>query len=484
MNTLPKVNDESNMQFSPSPSPPPAPLQANGNGHPHHHHDAHINKYDEDDSFFGLWVGENKSADLITNPLALLLKQFATLINKRFIHSIRNKSLIISQLIIPLAVLLINLIYSKYGPLQPVDSPPLVLDLQRYAPNLVPYTAAPSAQAAASTQLAHYFADHINSGSHNTYAFDLHEAWPPGASKRFSRMCRNATQSVRSYLICLGRLSINYVTDDFVLACEFTDNDASAWSRSLMSENSFDSNDESEGESEESPKRISIVAHFNNQPFHVTPLAVNLVSNAVWRYLTVASHDRDNSTESSSPPSLSLPHIKTSNYPLPRNLKEQVTDFLFKDATGFNIAGGLSFGFSFLVASFVVFLIKERSSDAKHLQYMSCCNSSIFWLSAFVWDMCNYVVPCFFVLLSLKVFDINEFVGDHRWLYVSMILVCYGLAHIPQVYLLSYIFKASATGFASIVGWNILSSRQKHNKKKSKQITATSLYRISIFCKA
>lgn len=39
------------------------------------------------------------------------------------------------------------------------------------------------------------------------------------------------------------------------------------------------------------------------------------------------------------------------------------------------------------------------------------------------------------------------------------LLFLYGLSHIPQMYLFSYFFSVSATGFASLVAWNILSSK-------------------------
>ena len=61
-------------------------------------------------------------------------------------------------------------------------------------------------------------------------------------------------------------------------------------------------------------------------------------------------------------------------------------------------------------------------------------------------------------ILNLKIFDIKEFIGEERWLYFLVILVVYGLAHIPQAYLLGYLFKVSATGFAVVTGWLIVSS--------------------------
>lgn len=57
------------------------------------------------------------------------------------------------------------------------------------------------------------------------------------------------------------------------------------------------------------------------------------------------------------------------------------------------------FAMSFVPASFVVFLIQERVSKAKHLQFISGVKPVIYWLSNFVWDMvrtsacCSYHVP-------------------------------------------------------------------------------------------
>jgi hypothetical protein len=42
-------------------------------------------------------------------------------------------------------------------------------------------------------------------------------------------------------------------------------------------------------------------------------------------------------------------------------LKDELVDLQLKDMTGFNVASGLTFGFSFLIASFAVFLIKVKA---------------------------------------------------------------------------------------------------------------------------
>lgn len=45
------------------------------------------------------------------------------------------------------------------------------------------------------------------------------------------------------------------------------------------------------------------------------------------------------------------------------------------------------FAMSFVPASFVLFLIEERASKAKHLQFVSGVKPILYWLANFVWDM-------------------------------------------------------------------------------------------------
>lgn len=45
------------------------------------------------------------------------------------------------------------------------------------------------------------------------------------------------------------------------------------------------------------------------------------------------------------------------------------------------------FAMSFVPASFVLFLIEERVSKAKHLQFVSGVKPILYWLANFAWDM-------------------------------------------------------------------------------------------------
>jgi len=359
-------------------------------------HASHVNGGELIDDY-GLWIGSKEMHRV--GYLELLLNQFYILIKKRFIHSKRNLSLIISQIIIPIAVLLINLIYLKYAPIKPGDSPLLKMEITRYSNNFVPYYLEYGNSSIAVDQLSKLYATQFIPP--NSLPFNLKD-------NTSVTLCSNRRGSINDFLSCLGHLSYNYIIDDYIVAADF-----------------FSDNN----------NNLSIVSHFNNQPFHVPPLATNVITNTLFKYYT-------NSTDNK---------IIVNNHPLPRNLQGKITDQQLKDMTGFNVGSGLTFGFSFLIASFVIFIIKERSSNSKHLQFMSGCNSHVFWISSLVWDIVNYMFAVIIVLLLLRAFSIMEFLGSYRWLITLGLLVLYGFAHISQMYLFSYLFKVSSTGFATMV---------------------------------
>ncbi|CAL8384276.1 unnamed protein product [Arctogadus glacialis] len=45
------------------------------------------------------------------------------------------------------------------------------------------------------------------------------------------------------------------------------------------------------------------------------------------------------------------------------------------------------YALSFVPASFVLFLIEERVSKAKHLQFVSGVKPILYWLANYTWDM-------------------------------------------------------------------------------------------------
>ncbi|KAI6653359.1 hypothetical protein LOD99_3579 [Oopsacas minuta] len=181
----------------------------------------------------------------------------------------------------------------------------------------------------------------------------------------------------------------------------------------------------------------NVTVWFSNQGYHMLPLAVNQVYNSLLRSIPGGEDDE----------------IVGYNAPLPADLKSQA-DSLLGIGVGFSVAFDMVFGMAFLASSFVVFVVDERSSKAKHIQRVSGVHLSSFWLSGFLWDIINYVVPCVFILILFAAFQVPAY-KDENLPVVALLLLLYGWSIIPLMYLFSYFFNTATTAFVLTVLFNI-----------------------------
>ena len=146
-----------------------------------------------------------------------------------------------------------------------------------------------------------------------------------------------------------------------------------------------------------------------------------------------------------------------------------ISDFQSQQFFGFRMASSVVFGLGFMMAAFAVFLIKERVSKAKHLQFLSGANGINFWLSTFLWDLIYYIGAIILVFLIWTIFyhtaalkdNLKVFLTDHRLGYTILLYVAYGFSQIPMTYLMAYLFQIPASGFAWITIFNIITSKKK-----------------------
>ena len=63
------------------------------------------------------------------------------------------------------------------------------------------------------------------------------------------------------------------------------------------------------------------------------------------------------------------------------------------------------FGYSVLLAFFVIFVVKENESGAKHLQFVSSVHATTFWLANFLFDyliILAVIVPSIAAIVSFQ----------------------------------------------------------------------------------
>uniref|UniRef100_A0A8C1CUZ2 ATP-binding cassette, sub-family A (ABC1), member 3b n=1 Tax=Cyprinus carpio carpio TaxID=630221 RepID=A0A8C1CUZ2_CYPCA len=189
-----------------------------------------------------------------------------------------------------------------------------------------------------------------------------------------------------------------------------------------------------------SRKNTEVIGYFNNQGYHTPATALMLVDNALYKLL--AGPDAS---------------IQTGNYPLPRNMSETAQSQLSEGQTGFAIAINLMYGMASLASTFALLLVSERSVKSKHVQQVSGVYLSNFWFSALLWDLINFLLPCLLMLVVFRVFSVKAFVAENHLVDVLLLLLLYGWAVIPLMYLLSFMFSSAATAYTRLTIFNILS---------------------------
>lgn len=166
----------------------------------------------------GLWVG-SKPEDL-NSGICLYFQQLFALFIKRFIHSIRNKSLITSQIILPILILLINLVYVKYGPIVHKNSPPLKMDIASYGHNYLPIHVTKTGLSTTLNTMSKIYEEQFNNVS-TVQAFNL-----LNTSK--VNILPNARGSIDEYLIGAGKMGFTQLNDEHLVAADFTMKDSYA----------------------------------------------------------------------------------------------------------------------------------------------------------------------------------------------------------------------------------------------------------------
>lgn len=66
--------------------------------------------------------------------------------------------------------------------------------------------------------------------------------------------------------------------------------------------------------------------------------------------------------------------------------------FSFRRQLGVSVLHAIAviFSMSFVPASFVIFLVEERTNKMKHLQFVSGVKPVTYWIASYSWDMVMY----------------------------------------------------------------------------------------------
>uniref|UniRef100_A0A8D3DIJ6 P-type phospholipid transporter n=1 Tax=Scophthalmus maximus TaxID=52904 RepID=A0A8D3DIJ6_SCOMX len=177
---------------------------------------------------------------------------------------------------------------------------------------------------------------------------------------------------------------------------------------------------------------------YNNKGWHAMVAFMNVANNAILRAFLPPTAD---------PAAFG---VTAANHPL--NLtKEQLSEVtVLTTSVDAVVAICVIFAMSFIPASFVLYLIQERVTKAKHLQFVSGVSPVVYWGANFFWDMINYSLSTALVIGIFMAFDKKCYTSPSNLPALIALLLLYGWSVTPMMYPLSYIFNIPSTAYVSL----------------------------------
>ncbi|XP_026527510.1 retinal-specific ATP-binding cassette transporter [Notechis scutatus] len=179
----------------------------------------------------------------------------------------------------------------------------------------------------------------------------------------------------------------------------------------------------------------NIKVWFNNKGWHAMVSFLNVANNAILRA---------NLQQNKDPEEYGITAI---NHPL--NLtKGQLSEItVLTTSIDAVVSICVIFAMSFIPASFVLYLIQEQVSKAKHLQFVSGVSLFVYWFTNFLWDIVNYIMSAGLVVAIFMSFKKKAYTSPTNLPVLIILLLLYGWAIIPMMYPASRYFSIPSTAY-------------------------------------
>ena len=274
---------------------------------------------------------------------------------KRVIHSWRNRIVTAVQLILPIAFTLVACLALESFP-GPRDAPAMDLTLDHFEKPISPY-----------------YVDN-SSNSHAEYMGDAYTKYmDPYEVPRVNDFSQ--VNNTEEYLMYASEETIDEYMTEYIVAASFEDTTAMNISADNYS--------------------TLTTSHFNNEAYHAPATSLSIIGNTLLQYFVSDAYT-----------------IEAVNHPLPRESSAAAEEEIeTSNAMAWIVSYNVAFGMAFLVGSFILFIIRERVTKAKHIQFVSGVNVFNFWMSTFTWDFINFMIPSLLLLPVFAIFNLDAYVS-------------------------------------------------------------------------
>ncbi|XP_064285301.1 ATP-binding cassette sub-family A member 13 isoform X1 [Passer domesticus] len=131
-------------------------------------------------------------------------------------------------------------------------------------------------------------------------------------------------------------------------------------------------------------------------------------------------------------------------------------DKIMENVRQCGVALCIMLGFSILTASIGTTIVNDRVSGTKRLQHITGLGYKTYWLANFCYDMLLYMVPVTLCVGVISAFQLSAFTFRKNLAATVLLLILFGYATLPWMYLASRFFSSSDVAFVSYISLNFV----------------------------
>ncbi|XP_048796564.1 ATP-binding cassette sub-family A member 13 [Lagopus muta] len=181
---------------------------------------------------------------------------------------------------------------------------------------------------------------------------------------------------------------------------------------------------------------------YNQKGFHSLPSYLNELNNFIlWLNL---------------PPAVDWRQYGITLYSQPYGGALLDEDKIMENIRQCGVALCIMLGFSILTASIGSAIVKDRVSGTKRLEHITGLGYKTYWLANFCCDMLFYMLPVTLCVGVITAFQLSAFTFRNNLAATVILLVLFGYATLPWMYLVSRFFSSPDVAFISYISLNFV----------------------------
>jgi ATP-binding cassette subfamily A (ABC1) protein 7 len=113
--------------------------------------------------------------------------------------------------------------------------------------------------------------------------------------------------------------------------------------------------------------------------------------------------------------------------------------------------------YSFVGATFVTPLVREKESGSKEMQFICGVGTVTYWFASWTWDLCMYLIIELASFIVFFIFNRKEFIGTPEAFWGTiLILLGFGWSVIGLSSMVSFYFKTPSNGLIVMIAFHFL----------------------------